>query len=822
MGAEPPLYLGVDVGTGSTKAVLADPNGAVVGSARRDHSTSVPRPGWAEHDADDVWWRQAAEVITEVTAGRAERVVAVGVSGIGPCVLVTDDAGRPLRPAILYGIDTRAVREINDLEIALGRDEIGSRCGSRLSTQAAGPKLLWLQRNEQDVWRDARLVFSASSFLVHRLTGEYVLDHHTASQFDPMYDLQDGAWISAWWDACAPGIRRPRLAWTDTVAGVVNPSAAERTGLRVGTPVAAGTVDAWAEAVSVNVRSPGDMMLMYGSTMFLIGITECAVRHAALWTTVGVAPGSTCLSGGMATSGALTTWFAGIAGDADVGELFDAAVAVPAGARGLLALPYFAGERTPVADPDARGVIAGLTVSHTRPDVFRALLEATAFGVRHNLEAFTESGAPIRRLVAVGGGTEGHLWPQIVSDVTGCEQCLPSVAIGAAYGDARLAAEAVGDLVAGENTWNATEQSIVATAHLGPLYDELYGAYRSLYTSTAPIVHLLARSGAAMVDRRGVRTELLELLAAADDAGVVSLAELGVDRARAMMRENCANYWGTVDVVTATTDHIAPSAGGHVPVRSYRPGAGILPAVIFLHGGGWVIGDIDTHDGFCRSLADEAAAVVFSVGYRLAPEHPFPAAAEDALAALRWVLDAADELGIDRSRVSICGDSAGGNLAAVTSRRGAAEGLALASQVLVYPVTDTATDTDSYVRNGADFSLSRDDMRWFLDHYLPPPIDRTAPDCAPLRADRQNLLGVAPAYVATCQFDPLRDEGEAYARALAAAGVAVEYEEWPGTIHGFILMRTITPVADALRRRIVEFLRAAWSASSDGRLNERV
>ncbi|MEO6126666.1 MAG: FGGY family carbohydrate kinase [Ilumatobacteraceae bacterium] len=495
MGAELPLYLGVDVGTGSTKAVLTDASGAIVGSARREHSTSMSRPGWAEHDAEDVWWREAAEVVAEVAAGRAEQVAAVGVSGIGPCVLVADDAGRPLRPAILYGIDTRAVREITELEIALGRDEVESRCGSRLSTQAAGPKLLWLQRNEPDLWREARLVFSASSFLVHRLTGEYVLDHHTASQFDPMYDLHDGEWISEWWDACAPGIRRPRLAWSDTIAGFVNPSAAEHTGLRIGTPVTTGTVDAWAEAVSVNVRSPGDMMLMYGTTMFLIGMTDRAVRHPALWTTVGVSAGTSSLAGGMATSGALTTWFAGIASHADLSELFGAAGAVPAGARGLLTLPYFAGERTPIADPDARGVIAGLTVSHTSADVFRSLLEATAFGVRHNLEAFAESGAPIRRLVAVGGGTEGHLWPQIVSDVTGVVQSVPSIAIGAAYGDARLAAEAIGDLDAGENTWNATERPVVATPDLGPLYDELYGAYRDLYTSTASIVHLLARSG---------------------------------------------------------------------------------------------------------------------------------------------------------------------------------------------------------------------------------------------------------------------------------------------------------------------------------------
>lgn len=235
-------------------------------------------------------------------------------------------------------------------------------------------------------------------------------------------------------------------------------------------------------------------MLMYGTTMFLIAATGRLVRHAALWSTAGVDAGSNCLSGGMATSGALTTWFAELAGEPSVDRLFERAPSVPAGSRGLLTLPYFAGEPTPIADPNARGVIAGLTLGHDRYDVFRSLVEATALGVRHNLEAFAESGAPISRVIAVGGGTAGGLWPQIVSDVTGCEQIVPLITVGASYGDARMAAESIGAVRDGEASWMKIDTIVHPNPAVRPIYDDLYARYRALYVATADIVHSLGRT----------------------------------------------------------------------------------------------------------------------------------------------------------------------------------------------------------------------------------------------------------------------------------------------------------------------------------------
>jgi len=481
--------LAVDIGTSSSKGVLVASGGELLATAVRRHAVDRPQPGHVEMDGER-WWVELVELARELLAGRAVRVTAVGVSGMGPCVLLADENGTPLRPAILYGVDTRAEAEIEELTERYTVDAIRDRCGSLLSTQAVGPKLAWLERHEPDVFAAARLLFMPSSWLVHRLTGEYVLDHHSASQSTPLYDTVGGEWYEPWWSDLAGAIRPPRLAWSGEVAGTVSALAAVETGIPEGTPVIAGTIDAWAEAVSVDAHRPGDLMLMYGSTMFLVHTTDVMLTSPTLWSTVGVYPGSRNLAGGMATSGAVTEWLRDLFGDPSYAELLDEAAASGAGAHGLVVLPYFAGERTPIADPRARGVIAGLTLSHTRGDVYRAALESTAMGVRHNIEAMEAAGARIERVVAVGGGTQGRLWTQIVSDVTGRPQELPTHTIGASYGSAFLAARAVaGASVAG---WNPVAEIVEPDTEQAAGYDERYTLYRELYASTRHVAHALS------------------------------------------------------------------------------------------------------------------------------------------------------------------------------------------------------------------------------------------------------------------------------------------------------------------------------------------
>jgi xylulokinase len=444
-----------------------------------------------EHDPEAVWWNDFVALARSLTAAAGDaQILGLGVSGIGPCLLPADAEGRPLRPAILYGVDTRATAEIEELTAMFGADRILARGGTPLSTQAVSPKLRWLANNEPEIFARTEMFLMASSYLVLRLTGRYVLDHHSASQCDPMYDLRAADWARDWSARIAPNLNLPELFWPTEIVGTITASAAAETGLPEGLPVTAGTVDAWAEATSVGVSAPGDVMLMYGTTMFLIQMLDDPRPDPALWVTRGAFPGTYSLAAGMATSGAVTDWLRQLFGG-DFENLVSAAAKVPAGSRGLLVLPYFAGERTPIFDPDARGIVAGLTLSHGQPELYRAALEGIAYGVRHNLEVMHTAGGSPTRLVAVGGGTQGDLWTQLVSDVTGAPQQIPTETIGACLGDALLAATATGHQATAAD-WNPIARTITPIQEHTDRYEEFYAHYRELYPATRSTAHFLA------------------------------------------------------------------------------------------------------------------------------------------------------------------------------------------------------------------------------------------------------------------------------------------------------------------------------------------
>jgi acetyl esterase len=236
------------------------------------------------------------------------------------------------------------------------------------------------------------------------------------------------------------------------------------------------------------------------------------------------------------------------------------------------------------------------------------------------------------------------------------------------------------------------------------------------------------------------------------------------------------------------SDRTIPGPAGALPVRIYTPrAAGSLPVLVFFHGGGFVLGSLDDYDAICRALSLEADCIIVSVDYRLAPEHRFPAAPDDCLAATRWVAAHAGSFGGDPARIAVGGDSAGGNLAAVTALRVRDEGGPhLLGQMLIYPVTDRVEPNRSMIENGEGYWLTRDGMEWFIEHYIEDERDLTHPHFAIVRAD--NLTRLPPAYVLTVEYDPLLDEGEAFADRLTAAGVPVERIRYDGTIHGFFGM----------------------------------
>lgn len=257
-----------------------------------------------------------------------------------------------------------------------------------------------------------------------------------------------------------------------------------------------------------------------------------------------------------------------------------------------------------------------------------------------------------------------------------------------------------------------------------------------------------------------------------------------------------------------------PGPGGDIPLRIYSPvasGGDPLPALVYFHGGGFVIGDLETHDGLCRMLANDAGVRVIAVDYRLAPEHKFPAAVEDAFGATQWVEANASDLGIDANRLAVGGDSAGGNLAAVVSQMAKQKGApAIAYQMLFFPVTEAGGDTKSMRECAEGYFLERGTMDWFFKSYLGAGVDASDVRISPLLA--KDLAGLPPAYVMLAGYDPLHDEGLAYAEKLKKAGVSVTVADYPGLVHDFIFFQAVLPQAPEAMKSASAALKGALSA----------
>jgi xylulokinase len=497
-------YLGIDIGTYESKGVLVDATGHIVANASRPHKMIVPQPGWAEHRALEDWWENfthlSRTLLTDSSVTPAS-IRAVGCSAIGPCMVPVGADGEPLTNAVLYGVDGRAAREVAELTARIGMAALLDQCGNALTSQSVGPKILWLKRHRPEIFEKTAKILTSTSFLVHRLTREYVIDHYTAANFSPFYSVAGQNWSTALADDIIDMEKLPRLLWTKDIAGHVTPEAAAKTGLAIGTPVIAGTIDAAAEALSVGVLDSRDMLLMYGSTIFIIALTAERVRDPRLWYAPWLFPGQHASMSGLATSGTLSHWFRDqFARDLDPATAFSLLAAEaeqsPPGAKGLVILPYFSGERTPIHDPNAKGMVFGLDLTHVRGDLYRALFEGIACGTNHIFETYREAGQEPRAIYAAGGGIKNRVWSQATSDISGLAQTLREKTIGASYGDAFLAALGVGDVVASDiRAWNPVEREIVADPTHAAVYRRQYSVFKELYPRTADLMKLTGEMG---------------------------------------------------------------------------------------------------------------------------------------------------------------------------------------------------------------------------------------------------------------------------------------------------------------------------------------
>ena len=485
------LFLGIDIGTYETKGVLVDSVGNIISQASKKHEMIVPQSGWAEHRPIEDWWGDFTYVskkLIEDSKCNPNDIAAVSASTIGPCMLPLDKNGDPLMNAVLYGVDTRAHKEIDLLNSSIGEEKIMQFNGNVLTSQQVGPKILWLKNNRPEIYSKTNKIVNGTGFINFKLTGRYTTDHFSAAFVSPLYDINKQNWSDELNDNIVDLEKLPELVWTDEIIGNITKIASNETGLAEGTIVTSGTIDAAAEAISVGVIGTGDMMMMYGSTMFFICLTKKQIFDSRLWYAPWLFKGQHSSQAGLSTSGTLTHWFKEeFAKDLKNNNIFEKlskeAKSSPPGSNGIIFLPYFSGERTPIHDTHAKGTFFGLNLTHKRSDFYRSIFEGISYGTKHVFDTFKDLNILPNNLYSVGGGTKNKLWSKTTSDIIGINQKLRKITLGASYGDAFLSALACKDVKKMDITkWNKVSNQIKHKKN--KTYEKGYKYFRELYENT--------------------------------------------------------------------------------------------------------------------------------------------------------------------------------------------------------------------------------------------------------------------------------------------------------------------------------------------------
>ena len=485
------LLLGIDVGTGGCKALLVDSRGEVIAHATTEYPLSTPKPLWCEQDPEQWWSATSASIKKVLATANVEpgRVAGVGLTGQMHGLVLLDGHGEVLRPAILWN-DQRCAEQCDEIHAMIGRETMIARTGKPVLTGFTAPKILWVRTHEPEVFRAAASMLLPKDFVRYRLTGMFQSDVADASGTS-LFDVGERRWS----DEILETLRIPR-AWLPEVTespvacGAVSADGALVTGLVEGTPVVAGAGDQAAEAVGCGVIDDGSVSITIGTSGVVFAATRAftpdpagrlhAYCHATagLWHVMGV----------MLSAGGSLRWYRDMLGSDSYDTLIEAAAGVEPGCEGLLFLPYLSGERTPHADPHARGAFVGLTLRHGRSHLTRAVLEGITFGLKDSLELAGALGVAVTRVRVSGGGARSAMWRQLMADILNVEVATVNVTRGAAFGAALLAGVGVG---AWPGVVDAARSVVRETDLLRPgadrsVYDECYRRYRALYPALAP------------------------------------------------------------------------------------------------------------------------------------------------------------------------------------------------------------------------------------------------------------------------------------------------------------------------------------------------
>ena len=500
--------MGIDVGTNETKGVLVDEGCQIITYTAVPHGMDNPAPNVFEQDAEEIWWKDVCRVsrmLLEQSGVEAESVKALGISALGCDCVPVDEKGNALCKAILYGIDCRSHEEIAWLNEYYGEDA-AKVFGHAICSSDIAPKILWIKNHLPEVYAKTSKFLTASSFLTAKLTGRYCIDKYLAEDFLPLYDLENNCVNEEGCRLfCRPDQMAEILAATD-VAGEITKEASELTGLAVGTKVLTGTGDSGAEAVSTGVFQPGDMMVQLGSTCYFVCLTDKLIQDDRVWSGTFIIPDTYSVCAGTNTAGTLTRWFKEkLYFDKEENEKQGGAPAfqvmaesirqIPTGSDGLMMLPYFAGERTPLNDPFATGLLIGLDLSHTREHMYKAALEGIAYSIDQHVQLMEDNGIPVKKIMAVGGGTKNEPWLQIIADVVGKPVYTSEVTIGAAYGDALMASLKAGFYESWEELSRVIRpaKTYVPDQEAAAYYQDHKELFAKLYETNKSAMHVLSK-----------------------------------------------------------------------------------------------------------------------------------------------------------------------------------------------------------------------------------------------------------------------------------------------------------------------------------------
>lgn len=485
--------LGIDIGTTSVKGILISDQQEIVYETSAAHDLISRHIGWAEEDTGD-WWSNTIEVIRQILrhvpeAGQGIEVI--GVSGMVPAIVLLDKDGQPLRHSIQQN-DARAVREIEQLKSSIDQDRLFERTGGYTNQQHVLPRLMWIRENEPEVWDKAHKVLGSYDYITYKLTGVISVEVDWAVE-SGLYDIHERSWLSE--QMMEFGIEPslfPEARHSGDIVGAISKEAALQTGLREHIPVIAGAADHVASTLAAGIRDEGDLLIKFGGAGDILYCINQIQATPKLFFDYHIVPDKYLLNGCMSSSGSLVKWYVQQFLNSHEPDIFkqldQEAMKVRPGSDGLIILPYFLGEKTPLFDPQARGVFFGLTLSHGRGHIFRAILEAVIYGFRHHIEVIEELGYKPKRIFATNGGAKSSFWCQIAADVLRSNIRSFPAHPGSALGVAFLAGMSAGlftDWSQIDGFLNEYREYEPIQSH-SDIYDQTYAIYRNLYHQLSP------------------------------------------------------------------------------------------------------------------------------------------------------------------------------------------------------------------------------------------------------------------------------------------------------------------------------------------------